>query len=146
VGEVLLAILMAPGTMIVLLGLELLERRLLESGRSRHSNPPRVTAARTDGGREPGALADRYRLGDSIGLGGAATVYRAWDQHTGRSVPVKLYRHAGRGDRVPIVGGQRPKRRRGDAGATPHPLNAISGEPRRMPTAPMHDRREPSAR
>ena len=107
-GEVLLAILMVPGVMVVLLGLELLERRLLgpappatgESptrsgsaprwGSGRRGSPPRQTVAQPDGGREPGVLAGRYRLGEIIGLGGAATVYRGWERHTGRAVAVKL--------------------------------------------------------
>ena len=90
-GEVLLAILMVPGAMVVLLGLELLERRLLgpappapgepptdqaplPKGQRPSGSPPRQAVAQPDGGREPGVLAGRYRLGEIIGLGGAATV------------------------------------------------------------------------
>lgn len=36
-------------------------------------------------------VAGRYELGDVIGLGSAATVYRAWDRYLGRYVAVKLY-------------------------------------------------------
>ncbi|WP_433275788.1 protein kinase domain-containing protein [Pseudonocardia xinjiangensis] len=37
------------------------------------------------------ALAERYELGDVLGAGAAATVYRAVDRHSGRSVAVKLF-------------------------------------------------------
>ncbi|HWM06180.1 MAG TPA: serine/threonine-protein kinase [Actinophytocola sp.] len=37
-------------------------------------------------------FSDRYLLGDVVGLGGASTVYRAWDRHTDRPVALKLYR------------------------------------------------------
>src|SRR4051794_12692996 len=37
------------------------------------------------------ALAERYELGNVLGAGAAATVYRAVDRHSGRSVAVKLF-------------------------------------------------------
>ncbi|HEY4421656.1 MAG TPA: serine/threonine-protein kinase, partial [Pseudonocardia sp.] len=37
------------------------------------------------------ALAERYELGDVLGAGGAATVYRAFDRRSGRHVAVKLF-------------------------------------------------------
>jgi hypothetical protein len=36
-------------------------------------------------------IGERYELGDVLGRGGAATVYRALDLHTGRHVAIKLY-------------------------------------------------------
>jgi eukaryotic-like serine/threonine-protein kinase len=36
-------------------------------------------------------IGERYELGDVLGRGGAATVYRALDRHTGRHVAIKLY-------------------------------------------------------
>lgn len=88
-GEVLLAILMAPGAMVVLLGLELLERRLLgpappapgetptgsgsgpPRGDGRQGSPSRQAVAPPDGGRERGVLAGRYRgLARSSGWAG----------------------------------------------------------------------------
>src|SRR5579875_820869 len=36
------------------------------------------------------ALSDRYALQDVLGVGGMATVFRAWDQLLGRSVAVKI--------------------------------------------------------
>jgi eukaryotic-like serine/threonine-protein kinase len=37
------------------------------------------------------ALAERYELGDVLGAGGTATVYRAFDRGSGRQVAVKLF-------------------------------------------------------
>src|SRR5690242_1773293 len=37
-------------------------------------------------------FADRYLLGERIGYGGAAEVYRAWDEKLERAVAIKLFR------------------------------------------------------
>jgi serine/threonine-protein kinase len=49
--------------------------------------------------REP--IADRYYLGDKLGEGGQATVFRAWDSYARREVAIKLL--AASGDRT-IIG------------------------------------------
>jgi hypothetical protein len=106
VGEVLLAISTVPGAMVVLLGLELLERRLLGStprapgeaptrsasaprlGDGPHESPPGQTVARTDRGSRAG--------------------------RAGRPVPAWRHHRAGRGRHgVPRPGpAHRPHRRR----------------------------------
>jgi eukaryotic-like serine/threonine-protein kinase len=49
-------------------------------------------------------IGERYELGDVLGQGGAATVYRALDRHTGRQVAIKLYETA-------LSTGDRPQHR-----------------------------------
>jgi hypothetical protein len=49
-------------------------------------------------------IGERYELGDVLGRGGAANVYRALDRHTGRQVALKLYETA-------LSAGDRPQHR-----------------------------------
>jgi serine/threonine protein kinase len=49
-------------------------------------------------------IGERYELGDVLGRGGAATVYRALDRHIGRHVAIKLYETA-------LSTGDRPQHR-----------------------------------
>ncbi|HEX4729553.1 MAG TPA: serine/threonine-protein kinase [Jatrophihabitans sp.] len=44
------------------------------------------------GQHPPTRFADRYHLGERIGFGGAAEVYRAWDEKLERAVAIKLFR------------------------------------------------------
>ena len=61
-------------------------------GTRRLGNPTPVKADEISGPSRPGTVCDRYLLGDVVGLGGAATVYRAWDRRADRPVALKLYR------------------------------------------------------
>lgn len=58
--------------------------------RSAHIRGPSVIEASPD--PETAAFQDRYELGDVLGGGGSAEVYRALDRRTGRDVAVKIAR------------------------------------------------------
>lgn len=55
----------------------------------------------------PTRFADRYQLGERIGYGGAAEVYRAWDEKLERTVAIKLFR-------IDVPGLDEPERHRAE--------------------------------
>jgi serine/threonine protein kinase len=59
------------------------------------------------GPHAPTRFADRYLLGDRIGYGGAAEVYRAWDEKLERTVAIKLFR-------IDVPGLDEPQRHRAE--------------------------------